>query len=383
MKYIYCIILSGIALFFGCSKSGNESGLIKIMLEPASPGEQYGLKWSPKGEKLQLRETEEGLMASLSLGPEALPPVHLLLTSSAPGGNFDRLAVDLDRDGRFGGDEDTLLSCNPSENRGKIWSSFSGNVNIPFEKTRWHKPVVNSYPLSLWYVFDPLEPDAEKVIRYSRRGWMQGKIETDSGSIHILITESLMDGIFNRNDSWAISNDSSINELFQSQSAKGIDSHNWLGEQAYGIDSILPSGRVAWIKPVDPNITRAEEETRNDWLAPDRAAKRSGKKVGFLHDYEYARELAKQRNQNLLIDFETTWCGPCKTMDAWVYTADTVVNAASNIVCVKVDGDENRNLVKKFGVTGYPTMILLSPTDQILKKVSGYQSVIRMVDFLK
>ncbi len=134
---------------------------------------------------------------------------------------------------------------------------------------------------------------------------------------------------------------------------------------------------------MDPQISRAEEEAQNDWLAPDRTAKRSGGKVKFMHEYAYARDLAKQRDQNLFIDFETTWCGPCKSMDQWVYTADTVVSATKNMLCVKIDGDENRDLVKKFDVTGYPTLILVAPDGEILKKVSGYQSVINTVNFIK
>ena len=163
------------------------------------------------------------------------------------------------------------------------------------------------------------------VLRYSRRGWMEGEADTEFGPIRVLLTEMTMDGIYNREDSWAIAPDSSRNVLFLSKSAKGADTHNWLREQAFGIDSLLPSGRVVWIKPVDPQITRAQEEAQNDWLAPDRAAKHSGGKVKFLHDYDYALGLAKQRKQFCLLDFETTWCGPCNTMDQWVSDTYTFI----------------------------------------------------------
>ena len=66
-----------------------------------------------------------------------------------------------------------------------------------------------------------------------------------------------------------------------------------------------------------------------------------------------------------------------------VYTADDVISETSNIVCVKVDGDDNRDLVKKYDITGYPTLVLVSPEGEILKKISGYQSVAKTVGFLK
>ena len=375
----FIIILS----VFACSHDPAGEKIIAVNMEQGLPVEGRNMRWSPKGEKLMLEEKDSGFIARLFLGTEGLDPVNLLLYSSVEGDPPDRLAVDMNRNGLFNEDADTIWTCIPSESRGKTWSSFTGIITLPFEKSKGHKAVVNDYPVSLWYVFDPVEPDAEKVIRYSRRGWMKGRIETEEGAINILLTDRKMDGIFDRNDSWALAPDSSVNDLFNSKSARGTDTHAWLGEQAFGIDSLIPSGRIVWLKKVDPQITRAEEEAANDWLAPDRAAKRGGDKVPFIHDFDYASGLAKERKQNLLVDFETTWCGPCKTMDQWVYTADTVINAARNIVCVKVDGDENRGLVKKFDVAGYPTMILMSPEGKILKKVTGYQSVAGMVEFLK
>ncbi len=385
----FILILLALGLLLGCqndeqNKERNKEGLIKVSLEPFSPGKEIrGPRWSPKGEKLELTKSSEGLKAELFLGQKGLAPINILMSSSNPDSSYDQLQLDLDRDGKFGGENDTILTCTPNERRGKTWSSFSGVVMVPFEKSKGHKAVVNPYPLSLWYVFDPLEADADPVIRYSRRGWMEGQVDTGDEKIRVMLTESQMDGVFDRNDSWAISPDSSRTDLYQSKLAKGTDSHNWLGEQAYGIDSILISGREVWIKKVDPQITRAEEEAQKDYLAPDRAAKRSGKKVSFSHDYKTAFALAKKNKQNLFIDFETTWCGPCKTMDQWVYTADDVISATANIVCLKVDGDDNRDLVKKYEISGYPTLILVSPDGDILKKVSGYQSVAKTIDFLK
>lgn len=384
MKNFILIILA-LGLLIGCQNDEPvRKDLLRVSLEPYSPGEEIrGPRWSPKGEKLKLSESPEGLKAELFLGPDGLAPISILLSSSNSDSGYNQLQLDLDRDGNFGDDSDTLLSCNPNESRGKTWSSFSGVVNVPFKKTKGQKAVVNTYPLSLWYVFDPAEPDLEPVIRFSRRGWMEGQVETEDGVVRVMLTESQMDGVFDRNDSWAISPDSSRSDLYQSKLAKGADTHNWLGDQAFGIDSLLPSGRVVWIMKVDPQITRAEEEAAKDYLAPDRAAKRSGKKVDFLHDYKEALAIAKKNKQNLFIDFETTWCGPCKTMDKWVYTADDVISVTTKIVCVKVDGDDNRDLVKKYDVTGYPTLILVSPDGNVLKKVSGYQSVAKTIELFK
>jgi len=356
--------------------SYNEEGLIRIELEPKSPTEEIrGVRWSPKGEKLVLEATDKGLVTEITLGLEDIAPIALRLSKQNDSEHYNQLELDMNRDGEFQGSEDSIFLCEPNERRGKFWSSFSGEVPVPFAKNDFHKSLENPYPLSFWFVEDPSEPEAELVIRYSRRGWMQGQVDSEFGRINVLITESEMDGVFDRIDSWAIAPDSTLQDLFSSKLSKSLDTHNWLGNQAFGVDSVLASGRTIWIKPVDPQITREEEETQADWLAPDRAAKRSGEKAAFLHDYEYGMELAESRKQGVLLDFETTWCGPCKLMDQWVYTADTIVTATKNLVCIKIDGDEHKDLVKKYNVSGYPTLIILKPDGKESKRVSGYQSI--------
>jgi len=377
MKFLSFALLLFTVIVTSCNNNGyDEEGLIRVELEPKSPNEELrGVRWSPKGEKLILEATDKGLVTELKLGLEEVAPIAMRLSKQNNSDQYNQLELDINRDGKFEESGDTVLLCDVNERRGKFWSSFSCVVTVPFAKNAFQKDVENPYALSFWYVEDPDEEVAEQVIRFSRRGWMQGKADTKFGPINILITESEMDGVFNRSDAWAIAPDSSARDLYSSKLSKSLDTHNWFGNQAFGVDSVLASGRIIWIKPVDPQITREEEETQADWLAPDRAAKRSGEKVKFLHDYKYAMELAESRKQAILLDFETTWCGPCKLMDQWVYTADKIVSATKNMVCVKIDGDESKDLVKKYKVSGFPTLIILKSDGTESKRASGYQSV--------
>ena len=384
MKKILYLFTSCALLLSGCTANDNRSdkSLIEVVMDRPQADESASLRWSPKGEKLIFTPYENGLITLLPLGPKNLDPIGLLMKKGEGSENYNLLEVDLNRDGAFGGDQDTLLECLPSTSRGKLWSSFWGELQIPFPKMKGQKALVNLYPVSFWYVEDPTAETPELVLRYSRRGWLEGHGQSEFGDFVLMITESQMDGVFDRNDSWAIAPDSLKKDLFESKSAKSVGSHAWLGNQAFGIDSVLPSGRVIWLKTVDPQITREEEEIQKDWLAVDRSAKRSGKMVNFLHDYQAAIELSKQKGQHILIDFETTWCGPCKTMDQWVYTADTIIAATKNMVAVKVDGDEHKGLVKKYEVSGYPTLIVLNPDGSVKARALGYQSVAKTLALL-
>ena len=115
-----CLILISIVFFHGCqNKRDNEEGIIRVTLESYSPGEIRGPRWSPKGEKLKLIRSSEGLKAELFLGPKGEPPINILMSSSDGASDYDQLQLDLDRNGKFGEDEDTLLTCSPNERRGK------------------------------------------------------------------------------------------------------------------------------------------------------------------------------------------------------------------------------------------------------------------------
>lgn len=63
--------------------------------------------------------------------------------------------------------------------------------------------------------------------------------------------------------------------------------------------------------------------------------------------------VAASANSLLVVDFFTTWCGPCKRI-APAY-AQLARSYAGRVVFAKVDGDQVRDVVSASGVTGFPT----------------------------
>ena len=66
-----------------------------------------------------------------------------------------------------------------------------------------------------------------------------------------------------------------------------------------------------------------------------------------------------------------------------VFTAKDVVDASKDVVCVKVDGDQRRDLVERYAVTAYPTGLMIAADGTEAARFVGYQKVTEMADFLK
>ena len=89
-------------------------------------------------------------------------------------------------------------------------------------------------------------------------------------------------------------------------------------------------------------------------------------------DFEKAEALAKEQGVPILIHFHAHWCGPCRTMESEVLeTAEVRAALGSGIIGVKVNADDRRDLVSRFGISALPTDVIVSPNGQVMSKNVG------------
>ena len=107
---------------------------------------------------------------------------------------------------------------------------------------------------------------------------------------------------------------------------------------------------------------------------------------GWLDDYDAALKKAADENKHIVVDFSgSDWCGWCKRLDKEVFATDEFKKAASEkYVLLMVDSPmkkslltpkaakENPKLVEKFGVNGFPTVVVLDPKGEEVCRL-GYE----------
>ena len=98
--------------------------------------------------------------------------------------------------------------------------------------------------------------------------------------------------------------------------------------------------------------------------------------------FETILEKARAENKYVLIDFYTTWCGPCKKMDKETYTAIGVQEFLSEMIAVKIDCEKGEGIEvgKKFRVHVWPSIALLRPDGEEIDRAVGFLDA---DDFLK
>ena len=105
-----------------------------------------------------------------------------------------------------------------------------------------------------------------------------------------------------------------------------------------------------------------------------------------FHDlaFDQAAERAATENKVVFVDFFTTWCVPCKQMDATTFQDPEVAEwLAEHTVALKVDAEGNETneaLAKRFGVRALPNYVFISPDGNLMGRIAGKRSPEQFID---
>ena len=104
----------------------------------------------------------------------------------------------------------------------------------------------------------------------------------------------------------------------------------------------------------------------------------------WLKDLDEAKKVATKENKKLLVDFTgSDWCGYCIKLHKEVFDTPEFEKFAKDFVLVELDFPKrkeqpaaekakNQAAQKKYGVNGFPTVIIMNASGKVLNRAEGY-----------
>jgi thiol:disulfide interchange protein len=102
--------------------------------------------------------------------------------------------------------------------------------------------------------------------------------------------------------------------------------------------------------------------------------------VVWEKDYASALERSKKENKPLFVMMTATWCGPCKMLEEKTLPDPWVRHFMSDFVMVKAY--EDREVEKKYGLRGYPTLVFVGRDGRVAHQFAGYVATLQFAGHL-
>jgi thioredoxin 1 len=97
--------------------------------------------------------------------------------------------------------------------------------------------------------------------------------------------------------------------------------------------------------------------------------------VEYVTESDFQNEVL-DADKPVLVDFTAVWCQPCKMIDPIV--KQLAQDWDGKVKVVKLDADENPNILMQYGVLGIPTLMLFK-SGQVKERLTGYQPKDKLV----
>jgi thioredoxin-related protein len=100
--------------------------------------------------------------------------------------------------------------------------------------------------------------------------------------------------------------------------------------------------------------------------------------IAWLHpttmaEVDAAFDSAQAKGQPVFLFWTASWCPPCNQVKSTVFTREEFITRTRSFVPLYIDGDTpgGQAIGKRFKVSAYPTMVLLSPKREELTRLAG------------
>eukprot|EP01080_Neovahlkampfia_damariscottae_P009681 gene9681-1887_t len=96
---------------------------------------------------------------------------------------------------------------------------------------------------------------------------------------------------------------------------------------------------------------------------------------------EFLTTIKETKDKLIVVDFFTTWCGPCKMITPWL---EEFKKQYPNVLFLKVDAEKLQETAQKYNVASYPSLVYILNQKEIFRVVGAnkerIETVIKAVD---
>jgi len=130
-------------------------------------------------------------------------------------------------------------------------------------------------------------------------------------------------------------------------------------------DEQVRTAQPARLRWPDPITRRLESDT-------DPAAVPTASTIAFVESCAAGRRLADATGKPLLLIFRAAWCRWSAAFTQQTLGDPAIVTLSEQFVCVQVDADRDATICQQFGVTQFPTVLILAADNNEVSRRSGH-----------
>jgi thiol:disulfide interchange protein len=104
--------------------------------------------------------------------------------------------------------------------------------------------------------------------------------------------------------------------------------------------------------------------------------------VAWVADLDAAKAESRKTGRSIFAYFTAEWCPPCQEMKSTTFASDEVKRALEAYVPVKIDADRHPELTTNYGVSGFPTFLILDASGAIRDGRDGLHTPSQMTAWL-